>query len=105
MIAIEQGLVSVTHDMAENTMTFRYEPGTPYMVNECIAWAGNAREVAIYVGPRIAHRYRRTSPAMWTDAISAYVDDAFEPRACDRCGKTYQGPAVYCSLECAVADA
>jgi hypothetical protein len=38
-------------------------------------------------------------------ARSAYRDDSFPKRACDRCGKNYRGPAVYCSLECATADA
>lgn len=36
---------------------------------------------------------------------SAYTDAAYQPRPCDRCGKTYQRPAVYCSLACAIADA
>jgi len=38
-------------------------------------------------------------------AEAAYIDPSFPERACDRCGKTYQGPAVYCSLACAIADA
>jgi hypothetical protein len=38
-------------------------------------------------------------------ARSAYRDDSFAERTCDRCGRSYRGPAVYCSLECAVADA
>lgn len=38
-------------------------------------------------------------------AQAAYRDDTYPERACDRCGATYQGPAVYCSLKCAVADA
>jgi hypothetical protein len=36
---------------------------------------------------------------------AAYLDQRLSERACDRCGKAYQGPAVYCSFECAVADA
>lgn len=36
---------------------------------------------------------------------SLYIDASYEPRACDRCGCSYRGPAVYCSLECAMADA
>jgi hypothetical protein len=40
-----------------------------------------------------------------TRAKRAYRDDSFPERECDHCGKTYQGPAVYCSLECAMADA
>jgi len=35
----------------------------------------------------------------------AYRDDTFPERPCDRCGKPYRGPAVYCSLTCAIADA
>jgi hypothetical protein len=38
-------------------------------------------------------------------AESAYVDPTLPPRECDNCHKIYRGPAVYCSLECALADA
>jgi hypothetical protein len=38
-------------------------------------------------------------------ARAAYRDDSFPARLCDHCGTPYRGPAVYCSLECAVADA
>lgn len=34
-----------------------------------------------------------------------YEDVSYPARECDHCGKTYRGPAVYCSLECALADA
>lgn len=34
-----------------------------------------------------------------------YDDPSFPERTCDKCGRQYRGPAVYCSLECAVADA
>jgi hypothetical protein len=34
-----------------------------------------------------------------------YRDDAFLERPCDLCGKLYRGPAVYCSLKCALDDA
>jgi hypothetical protein len=34
-----------------------------------------------------------------------YRDDSFPERDCDHCGKPYRGPAVYCSLDCAVSDA
>jgi RNase P subunit RPR2 len=33
-----------------------------------------------------------------------YRDERFAERQCDYCGKPYRGPAVYCSLECAVDD-
>jgi hypothetical protein len=36
---------------------------------------------------------------------ASYRDDRFPSRVCDRCGQTYHGPAVYCSLDCAVSDA
>jgi len=38
-------------------------------------------------------------------AEEAYRDHRFPERLCDHCGKPYRGPAVYCSLECAIADA
>jgi hypothetical protein len=38
-------------------------------------------------------------------ARATYRDDSFPARLCDHCGTPYRGPAVYCSLECAVADA
>ena len=38
-------------------------------------------------------------------AEEAYRDDRFPERPCDRCGKPYRGPAVYCSLTCAIAHA
>jgi hypothetical protein len=38
-------------------------------------------------------------------ARAAYRDDTCEERDCDYCGRPYRGPAVYCSLECAEADA
>ena len=34
-----------------------------------------------------------------------YRDEGSPERACDHCGKLYRGPAVYCSLACALADA
>lgn len=38
-------------------------------------------------------------------ARGAYRDDSRPARTCDACGKPYHGPAVYCSLECAMGDA
>lgn len=38
-------------------------------------------------------------------ARASYHDDTCTPRPCDKCGKVYCGPAVYCSFECAIADA
>lgn len=35
----------------------------------------------------------------------AYADETYPARVCDHCSKIYHGPAVYCSLECAIADA
>lgn len=39
------------------------------------------------------------------DASGLYRNEAYPDRACDRCGKIYRGPAVYCSIECAIEDA
>jgi hypothetical protein len=36
--------------------------------------------------------------------IADYYDEKYVARPCDYCGKMYQGPALYCSLECATDD-
>lgn len=38
-------------------------------------------------------------------AEAAYRNERWPERLCDHCQKPYRGPAVYCSLECALADA
>ena len=38
-------------------------------------------------------------------AIEAYCDDRYAERLCDFCQRLYRGPAVYCQLSCAQADA
>ncbi len=40
-----------------------------------------------------------------TTGEAAYIDPSWPERACDNCHKIYRGPAVYCSLTCALADA
>lgn len=37
--------------------------------------------------------------------LDAYHDPSCPERNCDKCGRLYTGPAVYCSMLCAVADA
>lgn len=44
-------------------------------------------------------------PAARRRAEEAYRDDTFPERLCDRCCQLYRGPAVYCSLKCALEDA
>jgi hypothetical protein len=39
-----------------------------------------------------------------TQADDPYRNDFYAPRDCDYCGRSYRGPAVYCSLKCAIAD-
>ncbi len=41
----------------------------------------------------------------WLRPRIAYCDDSKPPRHCDHCNRLYRGPAVYCCLECAEADA
>ena len=58
------------------------------------------------VGPLIAAAERgREAARILTAARVAYHDPSCPPRDCDRCGRSYTGPAVYCSLTCALADA
>jgi hypothetical protein len=39
--------------------------------------------------------------------VDPYVDESFKERNCNNsdCNKPYKGPAVYCSFDCALADA
>ena len=40
------------------------------------------------------------------DKVNAkYRNENCRQRNCDHCGKPYRGPAVYCSLQCALDDA
>jgi DnaJ-class molecular chaperone len=56
-------------------------------------------------GSSMSH-FASSNDAEKRDMPSAgYSDDRFLERPCDRCGKPYRGPAVYCSLTCALADA
>lgn len=45
------------------------------------------------------------NPFVFPAPPDPYQDDRFVERPCDKCGKPYRGPAVYCSLECALEDA
>jgi hypothetical protein len=45
------------------------------------------------------------NPDAGADPHDPYRNDRFPERACDYCGKPYRGPAVYCSHDCATADA
>lgn len=49
------------------------------------------------------HRFASDDPI--TAGAAAYHNDSYPERACDRCKRPYRGPAVYCSLACALADA
>lgn len=72
-------------------------------VASCCDAAGSAEPIDLAEEER---RAARADPRqMSLEPMAAYADDAFPERACDFCGKLYRGPAVYCSLECALADA
>lgn len=62
----------------------------------------------------LTYRNKRGRPPAWQSIPSdkapryipgRYVNARFPERPCDKCGKPYRGPAVYCSLTCALADA
>lgn len=40
-----------------------------------------------------------------TPIYNIYENNNYPTRECDRCGKLYKGPAVYCSHKCAMEDA
>lgn len=54
---------------------------------------------------RRAMEYADREVAALKSAEVSYWDPGCPPRQCDKCGQTYTGPAVYCSLRCATADA
>jgi len=53
----------------------------------------------------LRHCLRELRSATKGENDAAYRDDACDERPCDYCGKIYRGPAVYCRLACALADA
>jgi hypothetical protein len=54
-----------------------------------------------------SHQLRTSDEATMERTRALYRDSRFEPRRCDNyaCRKQYNGPSVYCSLECALGDA
>jgi hypothetical protein len=50
-----------------------------------------------------AHAARAGVSTNWRDA--GYRDASFPERRCERCNRPYRGPALYCSFDCAEADA
>jgi hypothetical protein len=50
-----------------------------------------------------AHAREAGREEMRKRAIKLYRNENYRERNCDNCGKPYRGPAVYCSLECALA--
>lgn len=64
-----------------------------------------ARFSVVGIGWRIVMAHRLESTNEELRARRAYRDKDAESRACDFCDGTYRGPAVYCSIECAEADA
>jgi hypothetical protein len=61
-----------------------------------LAFTFHAQRLCDPTRPHLASQWR---------ARAAYQDDNYPPRPCDHCRLEYRGPAVYCSLECALADA
>lgn len=52
-----------------------------------------------------AHAREEGREEMRKRAEKLYRNESCRKRLCEKCGKPYRGPAVYCSLECALADA
>ena len=49
--------------------------------------------------------FRARVEACQSQVRASYHDDSYPERNCDYCQRPYRGPAVYCRLECALADA
>jgi len=67
--------------------------------------AGNAPPPSGRFGPPAPVPPDRPYPRPPADPDAGWRDDSYPPRDCDRCGKSYRGPPVYCSLKCALDDA
>ena len=82
--------------------------GMPGACPECIAGVVSCCDTA-GAGDWLDEQNRaveaREQQAARLVAEASYRNPSFFARKCDHCGKTYRGPAVYCSLECALADA
>ncbi len=50
-------------------------------------------------------RFKQRQADLLAHARASYHNPTFPPRQCLHCGTDYTGPAVYCSLDCALADA
>lgn len=58
------------------------------------------RRIARLLGRVLGRQEHQATPP-----ADPYRDSTRPERRCDRCGRAYRGPAVYCSLTCALADA
>ena len=65
----------------------------------------DGRQRTLFDGPTEAEIERSQQRIAAILGADPYRDEGFLERPCDHCGKPYQGPAVYCSLECALDDA
>jgi hypothetical protein len=92
----------IDHDLAEIIATLRrLDSDQKLFVVTIVDAAGDMDE-----GERLIRELLLPLPERTTAfARAAYRDDSFPARLCDHCGTSYRGPAVYCSLTCAVADA
>lgn len=75
----------------------------------CRQWADGPQFFCAGCGAVQQHRMimceQCGKPLVFPRMSNRYRDDTFPERLCDGCGQLYRGPAVYCSLECAVDDA
>ena len=83
-----------------------FDPESKTYVLTLLDMFGEVMAAATYTFDNWMDVFERLKAAhVATTARTAYRDDSFSERTCDKCGKRYRGPAVYCSLECAEADA
>jgi len=69
-------------------------------------WSHTATEIhELIMGLHRSIRDRHMQEGMTCRAKDYYKNDCFDERLCDYCHNAYRGPAVYCSLTCAQADA
>lgn len=78
-----------------------WEDANPVLTREII----DAHAASGPAGSHAEHRQTGSDAVSIARAKDAYHDASYPKRHCDRCSREYTGPAVYCSLNCALEDA
>jgi hypothetical protein len=93
----------------EAMVRIRDDPALEHATQELVAILSKLYGTDTIIVARRAYEsrdLRLSDDAALDRARALYRDPRFTPRICDNptCGKSYTGPSLYCSLECALID-